>query len=198
MAVIGNLVANLVADTSGFSRPMIAASAVVGNVASSVASAAATTAGGFGKLATGAGKASVDVSRSMSNIIKSVGAASASVGVGFAKAIAVTRESGAKVASIQAKTEAQLARQQALGLAIADRVQQTAPNAVAGDQSLRFGHQPPKLRKADPAQVCRIQASSDSSKKPSIARQPSAAAAERKSARDSHMKPWPAPVKRRS
>ena len=113
MAVIGNLVANLVADTSGFSRPMIAASAVVGNVASSVASAAATTAGGFGKLATGAGKASVDVSRSMSNIIKSVGAASASVGVGFAKAIAVTRESGAKVASIQAKTEAQLARQQA-------------------------------------------------------------------------------------
>lgn len=113
MAVIGNLVANLVADTSGFSRPMIAASAVVGNVASSVASAAATTAGGFGKLATAAGKASVDVSRSMSNIIKSVGAASASVGVGFAKAIAVTRESGAKVASIQAKTEAQLARQQA-------------------------------------------------------------------------------------
>jgi hypothetical protein len=113
MAVIGNLVANLVADTSGFSRPMIAASAVVGNVASSVASAAATTAGGFGRLATGAGKASVDVSRSMANIIKSVGAASASVGVGFAKAIAVTRESGAKVASIQAKTEAQLARQQA-------------------------------------------------------------------------------------
>ena len=138
MAVIGNLVANLVADTSGFTRPMIAAGAVVGNVSSAVASAAGTAAGGFGKLATSSAKASIDVSRGMANIIKSVGAASvsvakasvdvsrgmaaiiksvgaasASVGVGFAKAVAVTRESGAKVASIQAKTEAQLQRQQA-------------------------------------------------------------------------------------
>lgn len=113
MAVIGNLVANLVADTSGFTRPMIAASAVVGNVSSSVVSAAATAAGGFGKLATSSAKASVDVSRGMSNIIKAVGAATGSMGVGLAKAVAVTRESGAKVAAIQAKTEAQLARQQA-------------------------------------------------------------------------------------
>ena len=113
MAVIGNLVANLVADTSGFSRPMIAASAVVGNVAQSVASAAGTTAGGFAKLSSASGKASVNVTRSMGNIIKSVGSASASMGVGFAKAVAVTRESGAKIAAIQAKTEAQLQRQQA-------------------------------------------------------------------------------------
>lgn len=75
MAVIGNLVANLVADTSGFTGPMQQAEGTVSRVASSIRSAGSSIVGGMG--------AAVSTIASVAGGMALVGGAAAA-GIGFA------------------------------------------------------------------------------------------------------------------
>ena len=113
MAIVGDLVANLTANTAGFTLPLQAAGSAAAQLATAVGSATANVARSFSGIVSASGTAAAGVGRGVGSIIESIGKASAAMAGGMAKSVATVRESSQKVANLQVKQQAMIAREQA-------------------------------------------------------------------------------------
>jgi hypothetical protein len=113
VAIVGDLVANLSANTAGFTLPIQAAGAAAAQLATAVGSATANITRSFSGIVSASGNAAAGVGRGVGSIIESIGRATATMSLGLAKSVATVRESSQKVANLQAKQAATVAREQA-------------------------------------------------------------------------------------
>jgi hypothetical protein len=113
VAIVGDLVANLTANTAGFTLPLQAAGSAAAQLATAVGSATANVARSFSGIVSASGTAAAGVGRGVGSIIESIGKASAAMAGGMAKSVATVRESSQKVANLQVKQQAMVAREQA-------------------------------------------------------------------------------------
>jgi phage-related minor tail protein len=113
MAIVGDLVANLSANTAGFTLPIQAAGAAAAQLATAVGSATANITRSFSGIVSASGQAAAGVGRGVGSIIESIGRATATMSLGLARSVATVRESSQKVANLQAKQAATVAREQA-------------------------------------------------------------------------------------
>jgi hypothetical protein len=113
VAIVGDLVANLTANTAGFTLPLQAAGSAAAQLATAVGSATANVARSFSGIVSASGTAAAGVGRGVGSIIESIGKASAAMAGGMAKSVATVRESSQKVANLQVKQQAMIAREQA-------------------------------------------------------------------------------------
>jgi hypothetical protein len=113
VAIVGNLVANLSANTAGFTLPIQAAGAAAAQLATAVGSATANITRSFSGIVSASGQAASGVGRGVGSIIESIGRATATMSLGLAKSVGTVRQSSQKVANLQAKQAATVAREQA-------------------------------------------------------------------------------------
>lgn len=113
MAVIGNLVANISANATGFFTAMSAVGSVVESTGKAVGSAASGIGNAMGSMASNAGSASASIIRSMGSLTAGVARATGTLGSAFAKSYNDTRVASAKIKAVQEKTAAQINKMQA-------------------------------------------------------------------------------------
>ena len=113
MAVIGNLVANISANATGFFTAMSAVGSVVESTGKAVGSAASGIGNAMGSMASNAGSASASIIRSMGSLTAGVARATGTLGSAFAKSYNDTRVASAKIRAVQEKTAAQINKMQA-------------------------------------------------------------------------------------
>jgi hypothetical protein len=113
MAVIGNLVANISANATGFFTAMSAVGSVVESTGKAVGSAASGIGNAMGSMASNAGSASASIIRSMGSLTAGVARATGTLGTAFAKSYNDTRVASAKIRAVQEKTAAQINKMQA-------------------------------------------------------------------------------------
>lgn len=113
MAVIGNLVANISANATGFFTAMSAVGSVIESTGKAVGSAASGIGNAMGSMASNAGSASASIIRSMGSLTAGVARATGTLGTAFAKSYNDTRVASAKIRAVQEKTAAQINKMQA-------------------------------------------------------------------------------------